>query len=203
MATRLLVLVGVLLAGGARAANADALPLPTVHLAVKDDVAPPIEPRKRGFKLRSGTRLSPTVHIVPPAIGSAGDPTLGGAVLTIFNVGGPAQSATYALAAEHWRMIGSPEHFKGWHFHEPSPIDGPIVRVFVKPDKLFVSGGRESWTYLLGPVPQGTVAVRIALGTDDGWCVEAPAKPPASSYDTPARFVGEKGTMPASCTPLP
>ena len=196
-------LVGVVLACLPMVVAADPLPLPAMSLVVKDDAVPPIVPKQRAFKLRSGTRLAPVVHIVPPPIGSAGDPTLGGATLTIFNVGGPAQSATYPLPADRWSVIGSAENFKGWIFHEASPIEGPIVRVFVKPDKLFVSGGKTNWTYLLGPLPQGTVAVRLALGTDEGWCIEAPAKAPASSYDTPARFVGEKGATPTACTPVP
>jgi hypothetical protein len=41
------------------------------------------------------------------------------------------------------------------------------------------------------------------LGTEDGWCVEAPAKTPASVYDTPARFVGVKAAVPAACSPVP
>jgi hypothetical protein len=45
--------------------------------------------------------------------------------------------------------------------------------------------------------------VRLALGADEGWCVEAPAKEPAAVYDTPARFVGTKGAIPPSCPPLP
>jgi hypothetical protein len=168
---------------------------------VKDDVVPPIVPKKRSFKLRSGTRLEPVVHIVPPPIGSAGDPTLGGATLTVYDVGDPAQSATYPLPAERWQIIGTAASFKGYLFREESPLEGPVMRVFVKQDKLFVSGGRANWTFLLGSAPQGALGARLALGTDEGWCVEAPAREPASSYDTPARFVGAKGPAPATCTP--
>jgi hypothetical protein len=174
----------------AAAAVADPLPIPTVHFVVRDDDVEPIEPKKRKFKLRSGTRQHPLVHIVPPVVGGPGDPTLHGATLTIHNVGGPAQSATYELPAARWRIIGTPENFKGWHFHDDTPADGPVVRVFVKPDKLYVSGGKSNWTFLLGAVPQGALAVRVALGGDDGWCVETPAKPPAERYDTPKRFYG-------------
>ena len=170
---------------------------------MKDDPIEPISPKQRAFKMRSGTKQELLVHIVPPAIGSAGDPTLHGGVLTIFNVAGPPQSATYVLPAERWRIIGTPEKFKGWHFHDDTPEDGPIVRVFVKPEKIFVSGGKGSWTFLLGPVPQGRLAVRLALGSDDGWCVEAPAKPPFEVYDTAKRFAGLKGSIPSSCTPVP
>jgi hypothetical protein len=196
-----LLLVFVLL-GAPLPTLGDPLPLPVAELTVKDDAVEPIIPKWRAFKMRSGTRYDPFVHIVPPALGSAGDPTLHGGVLTIFNVGGPPQVVTYPLPAERWRLIGTPENFKGYHFHDDTPADGPIVRVFVKPEKLFVSGGKTNWTYLLGPVPQGTIAVRFALGADEGWCVEAPAKPPFERFDTPARFAGSKGAIPASCTPV-
>ena len=201
MFPRVVLLLAAL--GAAAPVHGDPLPIPAVNLSVRDDAVAPIEPKKRGFKMRSGTQQDPFVHIVPPLVGSAGDPTLHGAVLTIYNVGGPPQSATYALPAAGWRLIGTPQSFKGYQFHEESPIEGPIVRVFVKPEKIFVSGGKVNWTYLLGPVPQGAIGVRFTLGSDEGWCVEAPAKPPFDRFDTPARFAGLKGAIPASCTPLP
>jgi hypothetical protein len=66
------------------AAHADPLPVPCVSLVVKDDPTPPVEPKERFFKLRSGTRLVTTGRIVPPPPGSAGDPTLGGATVSVF-----------------------------------------------------------------------------------------------------------------------
>src|SRR4030095_6479138 len=103
--------------------------------------------------------------------------------------GATPQSVTHVLAAARWSLIGTAATFKGYQFHDDTPADGPVVRVFVKPDKIFIAGGKTGWGYLLGGAPQGSVAVRLAIGTDEGWCVEAPAKAPASVYDTPARFV--------------
>jgi hypothetical protein len=187
----------------AGSAAAEPLVIPIVNLVVKDDPTPPIVPKKRSFKLRSGTRQEPVVHIVPPAIGSPGDPTIGGGVLTVLNTGGAPQVQSHPLPAARWTVIGSAENFKGWKFHDDTPADGPVMRVFVKPDKLYVSGGKTNWTYLLGATRQGSVSVRLALGTDDGWCMEAPAKAPVTIFDTPAKFVGLKGAIPASCPPLP
>jgi hypothetical protein len=202
MSTRpLLLAVAIALRVGA--AHADPLPVPCVSLVVKDDPTPPVEPKKRFFKLRSGTKLLTAGKIVPPAPGSPGDPTLGGAVITIFDTGGTPQSVAYTLPAARWSLIGTTTSFKGYQFHDDTPVDGPIVRVFVKLDKLFVAGGKAGWGYLLDGAPQGSVAARLALGTDDGWCVEAPAKTPTSVYDTPARFVGAKGALPAVCSPAP
>jgi hypothetical protein len=198
---RLLAAVAIALRVGA--AHADPLPIPCVSLVVKDDPTPPVEPKKRFFKLRSGTKLLTTGKIVPPSPGGAGDPTLGGAALTVFNTGATPQSVTYPLPAARWSLIGTPASFKGYQFHDDTPADGPIVRVFVKADKIFVAGGKTNWGYLLGTAQQGSVAVRLALGTDEGWCVESPAKVPASVYDTPARFVGTKGALPAACSPEP
>jgi hypothetical protein len=139
MVTRLTLAAIALTAG---VGGADPLPIPTVSLLLKDDPVPPLEPRKRFFKLRSGTRLEPVVHIVPPPVGSAGDPTQAGATLTVYNGAGSGQVATVTLPAARWSLIGSSENFKGYRFHDDTPIDGPIVRVFVKPDKIFVAGGR-------------------------------------------------------------
>jgi hypothetical protein len=184
-------------------ARAEPLVLPTVSLVVKDDATLPIEPKKRFFKLRSGTKTEPVVHIVPPAVGGAGDPTIGGATLTVYNTDGVPQVATYALPAARWSLIGTATTFKGYQFHDDTPVDGPVVRIFVKPDKIFVAGGKANWTYLLGTTPQGRVAARLALGADDGWCVEAPAQTPPAVYDTPVRFVGAKGARPPTCPPVP
>jgi hypothetical protein len=198
---RLAAAVAIALAAGA--AHPDPLPVPGVALVVKDDPTPPIEPKKRFFKLRSGTKTLTTGRIVPPSPGGAGDPTLGGAAITVFNTGGAAQAVTHTLPAARWSLIGTPTNFKGYQFHDDTPADGPIVRVFVKPDKIFVAGGKTNWAYLLGAASQGSIAVRLALGTDEGWCVEAPAKTPASVYDTPARFVGAKGALPPACSSVP
>src|SRR5262249_9227192 len=160
-------------------------------------------PKKRFFKLRSGTKLATSGRIVPPSPGGAGDPTLGGATITVFATGGPSPIVPYALPASHWSLIGTTINFKGYQFPDKTPADGPIVLLFVKPDKIFVAGGKANWGYLLDGGPQGSVAARLTLGSDDGWCVEAPAKTPISINDTPARFVGAKGALPASCAPVP
>jgi len=185
----------------ASVAAADPLPVPTVALVVKDDPVPPVDPEKRFFKFRSGTRLLPTNRIVPPAVGSAGDPTLFGATLTVTNVGGDPQTLTIDLPAARWKVIGTATLLKGYQFHDDDVSDGPVFRVFVKTDKLFVVGGRTDWTYVLSTTPQGGVAVRLDVGTGVSWCSEAPAKTPATIYDTPAKFVGVKGSIPALCAP--
>jgi hypothetical protein len=186
-----------------RAACAEVIVVPTVSLVVKDDVMPPIEPKKRYFKFRSSTRQEPVVHIVPPPIASADDPTLAGATLVVYNTGGVPQTVSIELPASQWTIIGTAANFKGYHFHSDNTAVGPVTRVFVKPDKLFVRGGKTNWTYLLGPDSQGSIAARLTLGEGTTWCSETPAKPPSSMNDTPSKFVGFKGSVPASCPALP
>ena len=45
--------------------------------------------------------------------------------------------------------------------------------------------------------------IRLTLGEGTTWCAETPAKSPSSSNDTPSKFVGVKGSVPASCPALP
>ena len=192
----------VLLGALARVAGADPVLVPVVNLTVKDDPSPPIDPHKRSFKFRAGTKLA-AVHIALPAIGSAGNPTLWGATLVLYNAAGTGEFESIDLPPTEWHVIGTPANVKGYQFHDVTPADGPIVRLYVKPDKIFVSGGKDSWPYPLEVTPQQTLAVRLALGTGAEWCGAAPAKSPTTLYDTPAKFVGLKGSLAATCPPVP
>src|SRR5262249_44345578 len=78
---------------------ADATSRPTVSpyvdvvtrtLRLADVSGPPAKPSRRRVSFRATSRrLDPLAsRIVPPALGSAGDPTLGGAVVTVYNAAG-------------------------------------------------------------------------------------------------------------------
>jgi len=54
----------------------------------------------------------------------------------------------------------------------------------------------------LASAPQGTMVVRLRLGARAGFCAAAPAKAPASSNDTPAKFTGSALAQ-LACPPLP
>jgi hypothetical protein len=45
--------------------------------------------------------------------------------------------------------------------------------------------------------------VRLLLGSGTEWCAASPFKPPSSTSDTPAKFVGLKGAVPAGCPAIP
>ena len=77
-------------------------------------------------------------------------------------------------------------------------------RVQVRTNLITVKGGKAAWNYTLNEPQQGTVAVRLTLGTAQGWCAAAPAKLPASTNDKIDRFVGApKAGAPVSCPPTP
>jgi DNA-binding beta-propeller fold protein YncE len=145
------------------------------------------------------------VHIVPPGRGTAGDPTLGGATVVVHNAAGLAPDVVSAvLPASGWTALGSAANPKGYRYTGL----GAINRVTLTPDQIKIKGGKSGWTYTLDEPAQGRIAVRLAPGTEQGWCADVAAKaggqPPSTArYDRPGKFVGERGApAPAACAPL-
>ena len=110
-----------------------------------------------------------------------------------------------SLAGSGWSRIGTASSFLGWRFSGRDP-DGPISGVTVKSDRITVRGGHSQWTYRLDQPPQGSVAVRLTVGTRT-WCANAPARtsgnpPSTAANDTVDRFNAQPRTPPpASCPP--
>jgi len=79
----------------------------------------------------------------------------------------------------------------------------------VETDRITVKGGKSAFSYSLNGSPQGSVGVRLLLGSTNGWCADAPAKtsgnPPSTTRnDTVDKFVGEpKSPPPSLCPALP
>jgi hypothetical protein len=168
----------------------------------------PPNPAARKVKFKSSTKRDPLNRILPPAPGTAGDPTSagatgGGATLTVYNSNGSGEAVTLALPAAGWTLQGS----TGYRFTNPDP-DGAIKRITVRVDSLTVRGGGAQWGYTLEEPSQGRVAVRLTLGSAAGWCADAPAKargnpPTTARYDTVDKFVAEPKTPPpAACPPV-
>jgi DNA-binding beta-propeller fold protein YncE len=177
----------------------------TKQLALKDDSVPPLElDRRRRVRFTSITTLDPAPNrIVPPLPGGAGDPTLGGATLVVYNSnpapGSPTDEVTVALPAPQWSALGK-NTFAGWIFRDPAP-GAPIKRIKVKQDRISVRGGQAAWGYTLDEPSQGRVAVRLTLGTT-GWCAAAPAKL-SGTGDKVDKFVAQPRTpAPSSCPVL-
>ena len=51
-----------------------------------------------------------------PAPGSLGDPTIGGATLRFFDIGGDAGSVAFPLDASGWKGLGKPAGARGWKY---------------------------------------------------------------------------------------
>jgi hypothetical protein len=188
------------------------LPLVTIAtriLKLRDDATPPTNPARRKITFRSSTRLDPPANrivLAPP--GSAGDPTVGGATLAVYNSAGSGEKVLVSLpplgpfTGSGWSIIGTPTKFKGYRYRGKDP-NGPISAILVQADKIRVNGGESNWTYTLNEAFQGRIAVRLTLGTGTVWCADAPAKPPAAVNDKVDRFIAGKTPAPVSCPPLP
>jgi hypothetical protein len=178
--------------------------IPTKSLQLRDDNEPPIELKKRRITFRSDTTVYGGPNsIVPPAGGSAGDPRIGGGVLLVYNAGPPSyptDSVYVQLPAAYWTAIKD-DPARGYKFKGPDPVNGPIRNVTVKPHKIAIQGGKANWQYTLDEGLQFAVAVRLALGSEAGWCAYAP-RMSGNDTDRVDKFVGRYDAIPTSC-PVP
>ena len=161
---------------------------------------------KRKISFQASTKDA-TVHIMPPPAGSIGDPTLGGAALTVYNSSGLTNDVVVVdLPAGGWSRVGNTT-LKGFRFK--GVAGGAIKSVIVKADGITVKGGKAGWTYTLNEPMQGRVAVRLRLGSTDGWCTDAPAlakgdPPSTAKSDRTNLFKAEhKAPAPGSCPDVP
>lgn len=198
-----LALIVAALAGvrSAQAADPPIVLVPTLTLGMLDDVVPPIDVTKRTCVWKAKTVLLPTDKIVPPSPGSAGDPTAagatgGGATFAVYNAAGGTEVFTAPLVSSGWAVA-----FKtGYRFASPT---GPVLKVFVKPDKLWVKAGKLGWGFTLDEPSQGAMAVRLTLGSGVTWCTAVAPNAPASQFDRPGRFFATRAGAPPACPPLP
>jgi DNA-binding beta-propeller fold protein YncE len=149
-------------------------------------------------KLESGAN-----RIVVAGSGTAGDPTPqgssgGGGKLFVYNSAGTGEVAIADLPAAGWTL-----NSKGYRFRAPDATYA-IQRVTVKNDNVRVRGGKTPWTYTLDETSQGSIAVRLQLGTGTTWCADSPPKSPAESNDVLGKFIGlVKAPPPSVCPALP
>jgi len=175
-------------------------------LVLKDDVTPPINVDRRSMRFRSATYQSVPGAVSPPAFGTAADPSMlgstgGGAVLTVYN---PTlgQKVVVPLAAGNWQRTGT-NVAPGYKYRDSKRLAGPVTQVALKNGRLSLSG-KGAALYGLADAPQGTVALRLRLGSGVEFCAVAPAKAPVASNDTTAKFVSAANTSaPAVCPPVP
>ncbi len=174
---------------------------------LNDDPVPPFEERKRKIHFRSAKRGTTPSGVVLPPPGGDGDPTLHGAILTLYRADGAGEAVSLALPAELWKATGGTPA-KRYVYRDARGTAGPIRSVQLTATALQLRGvGAELFS--LAGAPQGTMALRLRLGDALQLCAAAPAalhgNPPSSAKtDTTARFLGAPQTpAPASCPPLP
>jgi cysteine-rich repeat protein len=100
----------------------------------------------------------------PFALPSPGnDPTVGGAILHVFDTGIGAGDGTYTLAAANWKGLGNPPGSKGFKYKGDGSFSDPCKVVLVKPKvvKAVCKGGGVTFT----PPYVGDLGIELTLGT--------------------------------------
>jgi DNA-binding beta-propeller fold protein YncE len=172
----------------------------TTALMMRDDVTDPVKPRARRIVFRANTTGDAAENdIVVPAQDSAADPTVAGAWTSVYNSSGlSADVFQVRLETGGWSVIGPKRAAqpKGYRFKSNS---GPIRSVSVKSHRIVIRGGRAPFTYTLDEAAQGSVAIRLTLGTGVTWCADA-GRPPFVETDRAGRFETAPGApVPAAC----
>jgi len=175
-------------------------------MKLTDDSDEPINFRKRKLRFKSITRNEPPANqIVAPAPGGAGDPTLHGGELIVYNTAGGPEFVFIALNPLAWDTIGSVSNPRGYRFTGNDP-NGPVQQVLIKDDKITIKAGRENWPYTLGEPSQGSIGIQLTLGTAVTWCAEGGEPVPAFApkKDETDKFIARRNTpAPVACPPLP
>jgi len=190
----------------ADAASIPSTPIRATSLTMRDDDKPPIVLTKRKVSFRSAKSHGIASGVVVPAWDAPGDPTLpgsaGGALLTIYNAGGGTDKVVIPLPATQWVRVGSVTK-PGYKYVDKLHVAGPIVALTLRNGALSLRGNGPE-LYPLTHAPQGTVGVRLKLGTSVGFCTAAPVKTPGTKNDTTGKFIGTRNTpAPAVCPPGP
>ena len=178
----------------------------TTKLDLKDDQVAPLDPAKRRLTFKSNTKREPPANrITPPPPGTSGDPTLHGATLQVYNTGTPGTSDQVTVLlppvdftfGSEWSAIGGSVP-KGFKYRGRDP-NGPVSKVTVLADKIIVKAGRAGWGYTLDEAQQGSIALRLQLGSATTWCAEG-GRTPLPARDEPGKWKAEPKTpAPASC----
>jgi hypothetical protein len=187
---------------GSDPTNAASVPIPPTpirasSLSLRDDDSPPVNLDRRKLSFKSARSHGTPSGVVVPAVGGAGDPTAGGAVLIVYGAGG--NPVTLTLPAANWTRSGSASN-PGYRYADKRRVSGPITSVTVKDGTLSVKG-KGGALYTLAGASQSSVTIRLQLGSGAMFCAAAPAKDPAASNDTTTKFTGAKQTPPPAVCP--
>ncbi len=189
------------------ATPAPVTPIRASALSLRDDAFVPIDLDRRRLRFRSAPHQGSPSGVTQPAPGSVGDPTSagasgGGATLTVYNAAGAPQKVVLALPAALWKMVGAAGG-PAYVYRDPQRTAGDVTSATLRNGRLTVSG-KGPGLYDLAGAPQGSMALRLRLGSASELCAVAAARSPSSSNDTLERFVGTPNTPPpAACPPVP
>jgi Tol biopolymer transport system component len=149
-------------------------------------------------EMRKLVMLIKDAQIAAPAPGSAADPTLAGATLTLYNPNS-AEQASFALPASGWESLGAT---KGYKYKDGTLANGPCKKALIKPGKLVKAICRGAQiTFTLDEPTQDRLAVKFASGS--GTAIQCADYAGASvTDDAPGIFLAKNAATPASC-PVP
>jgi hypothetical protein len=161
------------------------MPIPTSAVRIRD---PDVASRRRFRFLATSDALG------APSPGSAGDPTVHGATVRIYNAAGSGEQQTFILSPAGWRPSRS-----GYAFRARAT---GITAVRVTPGRLKIRGAGTALRYALDEPAQRRMVVRVTLGTGIDWCGEA-APLTARDRDVVGRFEVRAAPPPAECQAPP
>jgi DNA-binding beta-propeller fold protein YncE/mono/diheme cytochrome c family protein len=175
----------------------------STQLTLRDDDTAPINLNSRTLSFRSAKQGASPSGVVVPVWNSAGDPTTaGGATLIVYDGDGGNGVVTIPLPQAGWKRTGTITN-PGYKYSDPLRVMGPINAATLRAGTLTIRG-KGGALYPLSDAPQGTMAVRLTLGTETQFCAAAPAKSPTTTNDTTKRFVAVRNTAaPVSCPAVP
>jgi len=96
------------------------------------------------------------------------------------------------LPAAGWSVVGAANAPKGYRF---ASATGPIQRVTLKNHRIVIRGGRAAFGYTLDEAAQGSVALRLRLGSGNIWCTDAGAP----KTDRAGKFKVKNAPAPPAC----
>jgi hypothetical protein len=178
----------------------------TSALVLRDDAKPPINLDGRNIRFRSAAFKGVPGGAFSPAFGTSGDPTLlgasgGGATLTVYNPGG-TEKVVIDLPAAIWQRTGTSVR-PGYKYRDPRRTSGPVTLVTLNNGRLALSG-KGAALYGLENAPQGSIALRLRLGSGVEYCAVGPAKAPVATNDTTSKFASSANAVPpVVCPPVP
>jgi YVTN family beta-propeller protein len=172
--------------------------IPSKKLTMRDRTVPAPDPQRRRISFKSVTTQSnPGNKIIPPTLNGPEDPRVVGGTLTVYNSSGLASDVvTEPLVAGGWTSTG-PTSYRYVN------ATGGITKIDLKLDSLGIKGGKSPWTYTLDESAQGSVAVKLTIGSHS-WCANVPARlsgnpPSPAKNDRTDKFVGQPKSLAVGC----